>query len=101
MHCLNIKGKVESVLWQSSLGALISIFIGVTICCGKNVRPMRTRLKPRWLKERKIYYAIRPAPWISPKMALAPAAQGCGVFMPQNAEASKREGQKQSYNLSH
>jgi hypothetical protein len=28
--------------------------------CGKNVRPARTRLKPRWLEERKIYYATGP-----------------------------------------
>jgi hypothetical protein len=41
-------------------------------CCGKNVRAARTRLKPRWMEERKIYYASRPAPWTCPKMALAP-----------------------------
>jgi hypothetical protein len=28
----------------------------------KNVGPARTRLKPRWLEERKIYYTSRPAP---------------------------------------
>jgi hypothetical protein len=33
-------------------------------CCWKDVRPAKTRLKPRWLEERKIYYSSRPAPWI-------------------------------------
>jgi hypothetical protein len=28
-----------------------------------------------------------------------PLAQGCGVFIPQNVEASKREGQKQTWQL--
>jgi hypothetical protein len=28
------------------------------------------------------------------KNGTSPVAQGCRVFMPQNAEASKREGQK-------
>jgi hypothetical protein len=31
-------------------------------CCRKNVRPVRTRLKPRWLEERKIYYTSGSAP---------------------------------------
>jgi hypothetical protein len=30
------------------------------------------------------------------KNGTCPIAQGCGVFMPQNVEASKREGQKQT-----
>jgi hypothetical protein len=29
------------------------------------------------------------------KNGTGPGAQGCGVFMPRNAEASKWEGQKQ------
>jgi hypothetical protein len=36
--------------------------LGLPKCCGKNVRPARTRLKPRWLEERKIYYTSGPAP---------------------------------------
>jgi hypothetical protein len=68
-------------------------------CFGKNVRPRRTRLKPRWLEERKIYYTSGPAPWISPKNGNGPAAQGYRVFMPQNAEASKQEEHKQTWQL--
>jgi hypothetical protein len=49
-------------------------------CCGKNVGPVRTRLKHRWLEERKIYYASRPAPWISPKMAPAPQLKAAGFL---------------------
>jgi hypothetical protein len=30
------------------------------------------------------------------KNGTCPIAQGCGVFMPQNVEASEREGQKQT-----
>jgi hypothetical protein len=33
------------------------------------------------------------------KNGTRPAAQGCRVFMPQNAEASKQEGQKQMWQL--
>jgi hypothetical protein len=33
------------------------------------------------------------------KNRTSPAAQGCGVFMPQNVEASKQEGQKQAWQL--
>jgi hypothetical protein len=33
------------------------------------------------------------------KNGASPAAQGCGVFMPQNAEASKWGGQKQMWQL--
>jgi hypothetical protein len=40
-----------------------------------------------------------PAPWMSPKMTPAPLAQGCGVFIPQNVETSKQEGQKKTWQL--
>jgi hypothetical protein len=33
------------------------------------------------------------------KNGTSPVAQVCGVFMPQNAEASKQEGQKQTWQL--
>jgi hypothetical protein len=39
-----------------------SSYSGGRDCCRKNVRPARTRLKPRWFEERKIYYASEPAP---------------------------------------
>jgi hypothetical protein len=64
-----------------------SSYSGGRDCCRKNVRPARTRLKPRWFEERKIYYGT------------CPIAQGCRVFMPQNVEASKLEGQKQIWQL--
>jgi hypothetical protein len=33
------------------------------------------------------------------KNGTGPIAQDCGVFMPQNVEASKQEGQKQAWQL--
>jgi hypothetical protein len=33
------------------------------------------------------------------KNGTSPTAQGCGVFMPQNVEASKQEEQKQMWQL--
>jgi hypothetical protein len=33
------------------------------------------------------------------KNGTGPIAQDCGVFMPQNVEASKQEGQKQTWQL--
>jgi hypothetical protein len=78
------------------LGGLISL--RPSKCCGKNDGPVRTRLKPRWMEERKIYYASRPAPG-SLQMALAPQLRAVGVLMPQNAEASKQEEQKQTWHL--
>jgi hypothetical protein len=33
------------------------------------------------------------------KNGTGPVPQGCGVFMPQNVEASKQEGQKQMWQL--
>jgi hypothetical protein len=59
---------------------------------------VRTRLKPRWLEERKIHYTSRPAPRFL-QNCTGSVAQVCRVFMPQNAEASKQEGQKQTWHL--
>jgi hypothetical protein len=52
------------------------------------------KTQTRWLEERKIYYTSGPAPWISPKMAPALQLKAEGFLMPQNAEASKQEGQQ-------
>jgi hypothetical protein len=48
-----------------------------------------------WRKGRFIYHS-GPAPG-SLQNGTGPSAQGCWVFMPQNVEASKREGQKQMW----
>jgi hypothetical protein len=49
---------------------------GLQKCCRKNVGPERTKLKPRWLEERKIYYAREPAPR-SLQNGASPLAQVC------------------------
>jgi hypothetical protein len=61
-------------------------------------QPVRIRLKPRWLEERMIYYTSRLAPR-SLQNGTGLVAHGCRVFMPQNVEASKQEGQKQMWQL--
>jgi hypothetical protein len=45
-----------------------------------------------WRKERFITLGVQHLDLS--KNGTGPVAQDCGVFMPQNAEASKREGQK-------
>jgi hypothetical protein len=80
------------------MGLSSLILLGPPKCCRKNVRPARIRLKPRCLEERKIYYASGPAPWISPKVALARQLKAAG-FLCLNAEARKLEEQKQMWQL--
>jgi hypothetical protein len=77
--------------YPTRLSGLISV--GPPKCCGKNVRQVRTRLKPRWLEERKIYYTSRPAPWISPKMAPALQLKTMGFLclrMPKQASGKDK-----------
>jgi hypothetical protein len=47
-------------------------------------------------RKRRFIHASWPAPG-SLQNSTGPLAQGCWVFMPQNAEASKWEGQKQTW----
>jgi hypothetical protein len=50
---------------------------------------MRIRLKPRWLEERKVYYASRPAPGYLQNGA-GPKLRVVEVFILRKAAASKQ-----------
>jgi hypothetical protein len=50
------------------------------------------------MEERKVYEASGPAPG-SLQNGAGPDLRAAGIFMPQNAEASEREGQKQTWRL--
>jgi hypothetical protein len=51
------------------------------------------RLKPRWLEERKVYYASRPAPGYLQNGA-GPKLRVAEVFILRNSAASKQGAQK-------
>jgi hypothetical protein len=59
---------------------------------------VRIRLKPRWLEERKVYYASRPAPEYLQNGA-GPELRVGEVFILRKAAASKQGVQKQTWQL--
>jgi hypothetical protein len=78
--------------YPTGLSSLISL--GPPEMLQKNVRPVRTRLKPKWLEERKIYYMSRPAPgslqkwhWPSSSGLQSFYASKCGSKQPARTKA--------------
>jgi hypothetical protein len=75
-------------------------------CCRKNVRPARTRLKSRWLEERKICYASRPVPGYLQNWH-RPHSSGLRSFYPSECRSKLLAGKlqlitlAQGYNFSH